>query len=214
MPYKIILFDLDGTLIDPKIGITTAVQFALSKYGIQEERNNLLHFIGPPLNKSFQKYYGFNDKESMEAVTYYREYFLSKGMYESNVYKGIIDLLEKLNKFQKKLYVVTSKPTYFAEQIVAHHGLDKFFEKIVGSKKDLSNADKPSLVDKALKLNKNELKSSFVMIGDREHDIIGAQANSIDSIGVTFGYGSVNEITNAKPTHIAKSIKELEIYLV
>ena len=214
MQYKIILFDLDGTLIDPQLGITSAVQYALAMMGINEDREMLTPFIGPPLPVSFKKFYNFNEKKAMEAVGYYREYYLPKGMYESTVYRGIPELLTKLKKNKDKLYIVTSKPTVVAEKVVKYHDLFDYFEKVIGSKADLSDADKTTLVSYALKLHPNEKKESFVMLGDREHDIIGAQANGIDSIGLTFGFGSHEEIKNANPTHIVQSIKELSQILL
>jgi len=214
MPYKIIFFDLDGTLIDPKIGITKSVQYALNKFGIKEDTANLLPFIGPPLNKSFQKYYGFSEEESMEAVMYYREYLLPKGIRESIIYPEIQTLLEKLQKANKELFVVTSKPTFIAEEVIKYHDLENFFAKIVGCKSDLSNADKTSLIKEAMLLRPKENKKSFVMIGDREHDIIGAKNNAIDSIGVTYGYGSIDELTAINPTHLAESIEDLAKYLL
>src|SRR5438105_64141 len=102
MIYTHILFDLDGTLTDPKIGITKSVQYALAKYGIEEKAENLTAFIGPPLNINLQKYYGFSEEESMEVVSYFREYYSAKGMYESTVYKGIPGLLEKLKAGNNK----------------------------------------------------------------------------------------------------------------
>jgi phosphoglycolate phosphatase len=212
MAYNIIFFDLDGTLIDPKIGILNAVQYALAKFKIKEDLKTLLPFIGPPLNKSFEKYYGFSEKKAMQAVMYYREYFLPRGLHESIVYKGIPELLEKLNKTKKALYIVTSKPTFMAEKVALHHKLDKYFKKIIGSKPDLSNAAKATLIKKALTLNPE--KQSVVMIGDREHDIIGARANKIDSIGVLYGYGTFEELTKIKPTNMVKSVAELEKYLL
>src|SRR5258708_3393772 len=149
--YKIILFDLDGTLTDPKIGITKSVQYALRKFGIIiDDPNSLTHFVGPPLNKSFQKYYSFDEEKSMQAVEYYREYFSTKGMFENTVYPGIPELLQKLKENKKLLYVVTSKPTYFSEQIIKHFELDQYFTKVIGPHMDLSNADKPTLVKEAL----------------------------------------------------------------
>ncbi|MEK7571330.1 MAG: HAD hydrolase-like protein [Patescibacteria group bacterium] len=213
MAYPIIFFDLDGTLIDPKIGITKAAQHALKRMGIEEDTENLLKFIGPPLHKSFQEYYGFSEEKAMEGVLHYREYFHPTGMYESTVYPDIIAVLTNLQQSGNRLLVVTSKPTWIAEKIVQHHGLDTFFEKVVGSQPDLSNADKTDLVAEALALFPDQPKYSFVMIGDRKHDIFGAQANAIDSVGVYYGYGAEDEISKAKPTHIVKNVKDLLQYL-
>jgi len=209
MGYQIIFFDLDGTLIDPKISITSSVQYALSKFNINEELDALIPFIGPPLNKSFQKFYNFSDEKSMQAVIYYREHLSKKGIHSISVYEGLIKLLEKLKKKNKKLVIVTSKATPSAIEVLEYVKLKEYFDAIIGSKLDLSNADKPSLVKEALSLYPENAKTSFVMVGDKEHDIIGAQANEIDSIGVLYGYGSEKEIQNSKPTHIVKTIDEL-----
>ncbi|HSX08564.1 MAG TPA: HAD hydrolase-like protein [Candidatus Saccharimonadales bacterium] len=208
MAYSTIFFDLDGTLIDPKVGITKAVQYALSKFEIKTELDALVPFIGPPLNKSFQKYYSFDENKAMQAVSYYREYFVPKGLQESTVYDGIRDLLEKLQQNRFSLAIVSSKPTFIIEEVAKYHKLTHYFDKIIGSLIDLSNVDKPSLVKESLE-QFDKPKSTVVMIGDREHDSIGAQANGIDSIGVLYGYGSKEEITNIKPTYIVKNVHEL-----
>lgn len=216
MNYNYIFFDLDGTLIDPKLGITKGVQYALDKFGITEDVENLKHFIGPPLNKSFHKYYGFTEEQAMEGVKYYREYFTPIGLYESTRYPGIIELLTKLKEANKKLYVVTSKPTFLATEVVRFHKMDAFFEEVHGCLPNLSNADKTTLVKETLQLCSAEQtdQNSFVMIGDREHDIIGAKNNNIGSIGVLYGYGSQEEITNIEPTYMVNSIEELEKHLL
>lgn len=214
MPYQTIFFDLDGTLIDPKLGITKGVQYALDKFGITENIESLTHFIGPPLNKSFHKYYGFTEEQAMQGVRYYREYFTPVGLYESTRYQGIIELLTKLKETNKKLFVVTSKPTFLATEVVRFHKMDSFFEEVCGCLPDLSNADKTTLIKETLAVIPDVHKQSVVMIGDREHDIIGAKNNQIDSIGVLYGYGLQEEITNIKPTHMVNSIKELEKYLL
>ena len=215
MEYKIVLFDLDGTLTDPKEGITKSVQYALANFGIIEEnRNKLLPFIGPPLNKSFQNFYGLSPEQAMQAVSYYREYFSEKGMYENILYNGIPEMLRELNNQNKTLYVVTSKPTFFLEKIIDHFHLEKYFSKVIGPDMDLSNADKAILVRTVLELHPDTNRELFVMAGDREHDIIGAQSNTVASIGVTYGAGSVEEIKKANPTHIADSVDELKAILL
>ncbi|BBH22054.1 hypothetical protein Back11_33990 [Paenibacillus baekrokdamisoli] len=134
MKYSTILFDLDGTLTNPKLGITKSVQYGLSKYNIMEENlDNLEPFIGPPLAHSFMEFYSFSESEAKNAVEYYREYFATKGIYENELYDGIIELLENLVSQQCVLMVATSKPTIFAEKILDYFGIDKYFEFVCGS---------------------------------------------------------------------------------
>lgn len=213
MAYQTIFFDLDGTLIDPKIAITSSVQYALSKFDIESDVNELLPFIGPPLNKSFSKYYGFSDRHAMLAVEYYREFFSKEGVSKITVYDGIKEMLKSLKARNKTLFIVSSKSTEGATETAKHVGLDIYFDTILGARIDLSNADKPALVKEALLLTNGHPKNNVVMIGDREHDIFGAQANKIDSIAVAYGYGSIEELENSRPTHIAKTIDELEQFL-
>jgi phosphoglycolate phosphatase len=213
MAYTTIFFDLDGTLVDSKISITTSVQYALSQYNIRVKTDDLIPFIGPPLDKSFQKYYGFDEKKSMQAVYHFRDYRSREGLKTLTTYKGIPELLKKLKAHKKTLYIVTSKNTQDAHLVTKYVGLDGYFDLIIGCKPDLSNADKPSLISKALESQTKQSKESVVMIGDREYDIIGAHSNGIDSIGVLYGFGSHEEIKKSNPTHIAKTIEDLEKYL-
>lgn len=214
MPYRIIFFDLDGTLTDPEEGITRAVQYALARFGIHEgDRARLRPFIGPPLLGSFMADYGFDEPQARQAIDYYREYFGRQGMYENLLYPGIPELLTQLRATGRTLYVVTSKPTHFAAPIVAHFGLTHHFARVIGSELDLSNADKPTLVRLARELHPAEETAAFVMIGDREHDISGARANGIASIGVTYGMGDAAELVAARPTWIAHSVAELAAIL-
>jgi phosphoglycolate phosphatase len=214
MKYKTILFDLDGTLIDPKLGITSAIQFALARMGIDEDREVLTPFIGPPLAESFKKFYDFDEKKIHLAIGHFREYFLPKGIYESTVYRGIPELLTKLKKAKRKLYIVTLKPGHEAEKVAHYFELHKYFDGIKSPKPDLTDSDKTILIQETLSLIPNDKVHPAVMIGDREHDIIGAHENGIDSIGLTFGYGTHEEIKKAKPTYTAHTIKELEKYLL
>jgi len=209
--YNVILFDLDGTLTDPGVGITNSVAHALAKYGISvEDRAELYKFIGPPLTESFEKFYGFSSEEAKQAVEYYREYYKVKGIYENSVYAGIEKLLETLNENGKTLIVATSKPEIFAKEVLRHFGLDKYFFYIAGGNLDGTRTVKAEVIDYALNAGGVADKSTVVMVGDREHDIIGANKNGVDSIGVLFGYGSREELEAAGASYIAETVEDIE----
>lgn len=208
--YDVILFDLDGTLTDPGMGITNSVAHALKKYGITvEDRTELYKFIGPPLHESFEKYYGFSKEEALQAVEYYREYYKVKGIYENLVYDGIEELLKKLCESGKRVILATSKPEIFAREILRHFSLDKYFCYAAGANLDGSRTNKAEVIEYALREGGVTDKSTAVMIGDREHDIIGANKNGLDSIGVLFGYGSREELEDAGAAYIAETVEEI-----
>ena len=210
--YDVVLFDLDGTLTDSKIGITKSVQYALSKFNIREDNlDSLESFIGPPLFESFQKHYGFEPSQAQDAVDFYREYFSTSGMYENAVYPGIPDLLADLKSKAKQLIVATSKPTVFANQILNAFNLYQYFTTVVGSHLDGTRTSKTEIIAHALSLLGEAKANSVVMVGDREHDIIGAQGNAIDSIAVTYGYGSLLELQRATPTHLAHAVEDIGV---
>lgn len=210
--YDVILFDLDGTLTDSSPGIINSIVYALKKYGISvEDTAELRKFLGPPLHESFKAFYGFDENKSMEAVAYYREYFSTKGLLENDVYKGIPDLLQKLNDKGKRLILATSKPQKFTDRIMAHFDLAKYFEFIAGSNMDGTRSKKAEVIAYALHECQITDKSKVVMIGDREHDIIGAKAVGIDSVGVEYGYGDYNELHNAGAAYIVKTVDELKV---
>ena len=201
--YQYLLFDLDGTLTDPGLGITNSVIYALHKFDIDvSNRSKLYKFIGPPLKDSFKKYYGFSDEQSNLAIQYYREYFKKQGMFENEVYDGIHDLLIELKAKGKSLIVATSKPEAFAVEILQHFDLYKFFDFVAGATMDNERSKKADIIQYALNNCNISNKSSAIMIGDREHDIIGAKENGLDSIGVLFGYGTYNELKNIGATFI------------
>ena len=208
--YDVVLFDLDGTLTDSKIGITKSVQYALSKFNIREDNlDNLESFIGPPLSESFQKHYGFETSQAQNAVDFYREYFSTSGMYENVVYPGIPDLLADLKSKRKELIVATSKPTIFANQILNAFDLYQYFTAVVGSHLDGTRTSKTEIIAHALSTLGKSKNNSAAMVGDREHDIIGAQGNAIDSIAVTYGYGSLLELQRANPTYLAHAVEDI-----
>lgn len=208
--YETILFDLDGTLTDPKEGITKSVQYALKKMGIIEEnREKLIKFIGPPLVESFQKYYNFEMDEVLEAIKAYREYFADKGIFDNQIFPGIPELLASLKDKGHRLGVATSKPTIYSEMILEHFNIDEYFDIVVGSNLDGTRVAKNEIIAVALQGLGIDNPDKVVMIGDRKHDIIGAKAHNIDSIGVLFGYGTKEELEEAGATYTVDSVVSL-----
>ena len=215
MKFDTILFDLDGTLTDPAEGITNSVAYALCKMGITPpNKNELLKFIGPPLAESFEKYYNLSRTDSFKAVDLYREYFAPKGIFENRVYDGIPQMLETLKKSGKTLALATSKPVVFAKKILEHFDLEKYFDFVVGSNLDGTLTNKAEVVAVVLEQIKNVNLVNTTMVGDRCHDIIGSVKNNVTPVGVSFGYGSVEELKNAGAVYIASSVKELTEFLM
>ena len=141
--YNIILFDLDGTISDPGIGITNSVAYALEKFNIKvKERTELYKFIGPPLQDSFAQFYGFNEKECENAITYYREYFKERGLYENELYDGMEQLLKDIRNAGKKIILATSKPEKFAVEILEYFKIEQYFDMIAGATMDSSRSKK------------------------------------------------------------------------
>ena len=212
---QLILFDLDGTLTDPKIGITRAVQYALAQYDIPvTDLDTLTPFIGPPLRQSFARYYGFDAQQSQAAVASYREYFGEIGIFENVVYPGIPQLLERLSADGRRLIIATSKPTVYAQRIIEHFHINTYFTDVVGSNLDLTRSDKAEIIAHILDTHPIVPREAIVMIGDREHDIIGARRNHLDAIGVTYGYGSLAELQSAGASVIADSVDDLSNLLL
>ena len=211
--YSTILFDLDGTLTDPQVGITKSVQYALGRMGIEEPAlEKLIHFIGPPLAASFRESYSMDQEQSVQAVQYYREYFSQTGIYENAVYAGIPELLEKLRSAGKTLAVATSKPHVFANRILQHFALADSFVFVAGSNLDGSRVEKAEVIEYALKNLDVPCAEEVLMIGDRKHDVIGAKLNRLDSLAVSYGYGSRAELTSARPTYLVDTVEEILAY--
>ena len=204
-----IFFDLDGTLTDPKPGITRSIQYALQKLGhpaIPTE-DELTWCIGPPLRASFAKILGAEDQAD-RAVSLYRERFSDIGLYENAVYDGIAEVLTTLGQSGQKLFVATSKPHVFAERIVEHFGLRHHFEYVFGSELDGRRVDKSHLLEYALKKAAVD-PAKTLMIGDRSHDIVGAKSNGMRAIGVLYGYGSREELLGAGALQVCASPQEI-----
>lgn len=214
MKYQYILFDLDGTLTDPKMGITKSVAYALKKMkDWTVDINDLTKFIGPPLNESFTDFYGFTLTESNRAIEFFREYFKAYGIYENEIYPGIKDLLKSLKDSGKVLAVATSKPTVFAEKIIEYFELEEYFECVVGSNLDGTRTKKKDVIETVLDILEIDSKEA-IMVGDREHDILGAKAMCMSSIGVVYGYSIENELSDAGAEYIVDSVFELKNLLL
>ncbi|MBQ6876302.1 MAG: HAD family hydrolase [Lachnospiraceae bacterium] len=208
--YNTILFDLDGTLTDPGLGITNSAAYALKKHGIEvADRTVLYPFIGPPLLDSFQRFYGFSEEQSEQAVADYREYFREKGLFENEVYSGVEELLQRLKESGKRLIIATSKPEEFAVKILKHFGLASYFDYIVGATMDSSRSKKGDVIAYALEVCGITDKTDVVMVGDREHDVLGAKENGLDSVGVLYGYGSREELEKAGATCVAETVEDI-----
>jgi phosphoglycolate phosphatase len=189
-------FDLDGTLTDPKPGITRCIQYALERLGFPvPAEDDLIWCIGPPLHASMKKFVG-TDELAHRAVELYRERFRDVGLYENEVYAGIEETLAKVAGGGRRLFVATSKPRVYADRIVEHFGLGRHFEHIFGSELDGTRTDKADLLAYALTEARVD-PARAIMIGDRSHDVVGARKNGMKAIGVLYGYGSLAELTDA-----------------
>jgi phosphoglycolate phosphatase len=209
MEYANLLFDLDGTLTDPCLGITNSIKYSLCKFNITEQDENKLKlFIGPPLENSFTAHYNFSPADAKTAIQYYREYFSEKGMYENRLYDGITTVLQTLNNRSKKCILATSKPEVFAKIILRHFDIQNYFECIAGSNLDGSLSEKEDLIKHIIEKYKLK-KAETLMIGDRKYDIIGAKKNGIASIGVLYGYGSREELEQEHPDCLCENVMEL-----
>ena len=209
--YKYIFFDLDGTITDPGEGITNSVAHSLKYYGIEvADKRELYTFIGPPLYASYMKYYGFSLDEAYRAVERYREYYADKGVFECTLYPGIERLLRRLAESDKRVVLATSKPEIFANKILKHFGLEPCFDLVAGATLDSSRVEKADVIKYALDSLGITCADEVLMIGDREHDVLGAAAFNIDALGVTFGYGSRAELEAAGAGYVAESVEDIE----
>lgn len=230
--YSYVLFDLDGTLTDPKLGITTCVQYGLHKLGIEEPNLDKLEpFIGPPLLDSFCTFYDMSEERARRAIEFYRERFSTKGLFENEVYPGIPALLGELQAAGGRLAVASSKPGVYVRRILEHFDLAKYFDVVVGSELDGTRTRKEEVVEEALRqLLPEELflersryagetmqipkEMRIAMVGDRKFDVEGAKEYGIVSIAAAYGYAPPGELEEAGADVIAQSIEELKEVLL
>lgn len=215
--FDYILFDLDGTLTDPKIGITSSVQYALRALGIDEPNLDKLEpFIGPPLADSFMEFYGLTPEQTKLAIEKYRERFNNQGIYENEMYEGIDKMLAALKKNGKMLAIASSKPTPLVIRVLEYFHLKEYFDYIVGSELDGRRSKKEEVVEEALRLmvpaslSAQERKERVAMVGDRKFDVEGARAFGLTSVGVSFGYAPDGELEAAGADYIVDTVSELE----
>lgn len=208
--YEYYFFDLDGTITETGLGITNSVMYALDKFNIKvNDRNELLRFVGPPLRDSFRDFYGFSEEQAEEATTLFRVYYREKGYLECEIYEGVRELLEELKARGKKIFLATSKPEEFAVKILENFDLLKYFDFVSGATMGTGRTSKYDVIQYALDQIPFAEKESILMIGDRMYDIEGAKAHGLDSAGVTYGYGSREELTEADATYLADKALEL-----
>ena len=207
--YRYLLFDLDGTLTESGPGIINSARYALDHYGIPQETDETLRkFIGPPLKDSFMGYYGFSEEKAIEAISVFREYYNSKGWCENSPYPGIPQMLARLKENGYCLIVATSKIEKQAVRICEHFELDRYIDDIVGSD-DAVRTKKDEVIRYVLDKNNIVDKSGVIMIGDRKHDILGAKAVGLRSMGVLYGYGDRAELEEAGADIIAERVEDI-----
>ena len=207
--YKVIMFDLDGTITDSGKAIMTSVSIALSRMGYENEPEDKLRtFIGPSLFDSFKREYPFSDEEAWKAVDIYRKVYGECIMYEVTVYDGIPELLKTLREKGFSVYLITSKPIAFSSKIIEHIGLSDFFTKEIGPDLKDPCSDKERLIKRAIEEDSLK-KEECLMIGDTFFDIKGAVLAGVDSVGVTYGFGLKEDLIKSGATYIADSASEI-----
>ena len=213
--FDLILFDLDGTLTDPKEGITNCVKYALRHFNIEENDDaTLLEFIGPPLYDSFRGIYGFSHEDANLCVEKYRERYSVTGLFENAVLDGAVEILSELKKAGKTTALATSKPLVFAEKIVEKYGLSEYLDYVVGADLKGGINYKDEVISEVLRQTKTKDLSKVVIVGDRKHDILGAKKCGIASIGVKCGYAEENELEDAGADFIFKNLHEVKDFLL
>jgi len=208
--FKAVLFDLDGTITDPKEGIVNSVLYAVKESGLEEHQPESLNsFIGPPLHYSFQQRYGVTEREAFEMVRLYRVYYAQDGILQCHLYDGIEDVIKKLYAEGVFLSLATSKPVGYANQILKHFGLDKYFSFTAGALMDGKRTDKKDVIQFALDHIPHFEKDKILMIGDREFDVDGGHFHGLQTAWAAWGYGDAQVLKASKPHYIFDSPQDM-----
>ena len=209
--YKALLFDLDGTLTDSGEGITKSVQYALEKIGKPEpDLQKLRIFVGPPLLEQFEEYAGIDEENAKKAIEYYRERYAPVGIYENELYPGIVEMLCGLREKGYKLGIASSKPENFVRIVAEYFHIDSYFDEIVGSEISGGRTNKTEVIEEALRrMGLSDHRDQVIMVGDKEHDVYGARKAGLECIAVSYGYGTKEELENANPYKLVNSTEEI-----
>jgi len=212
--YQHIIFDLDGTLSDSREGIFNAYSYTISKLGLTNPgRDTLKTLIGPPLQKGFEDVFGLKGDRNLEAIKVFREYYSTNGLFENHLYNGIKELIQKLYGSGGALYVATSKYIVYANQVLQYFGIHQYFREVAGA--DYSgHASKADLIAGLMRRNGIQDPLDVVIIGDTRYDIDAATELAIDSIGVTYGFCSEDEVASCNPDYIARKVSDLHRFLL
>jgi phosphoglycolate phosphatase len=205
-----ILFDLDGTLTNPRLGIGNSLKYALRQMHIDGYSDEILErFVGPPIQDGLKNLFGMNERDTNLAVEHFRTYFGEKGLFENEPYQGISDLLEELHLSGKRIYVVTSKLEKYAKMIVRHFEFDRYIDDLQGAEATGKHSGKGLLVGQLMERNRIGASDSVVMVGDTHYDLIGARENKISSIAVSYGFGTMETLSSSNPDYLVDSVDEL-----
>ena len=216
MTYKKIFFDLDGTLSDSKEGIMKSLYYAIDKMGLEKPAEAFLQsFLGPPLWDSFINKLGLSKKDATTMVGYFRERFIPLGIYENTLYEGVKLLLQRLDKKKDiEIYIATAKPETSALTVLDYFKIKPYFKKIKGATFDGRIRAKSQVITSLVDVIEPVDKKEILMIGDRDHDVIGAHENGIDCLGVLYGYGSSAELEAVAVDYLVKDVSELSSFLL
>jgi phosphoglycolate phosphatase len=207
--YDTVFFDFDGTIADSGEGCVNAVRHMFSSIGMEEnDEKRLLAFVGPPVKHHLKDCYGFDDQQAAEAYAHFSSYYRSKGLKECRLFSGIEDALKRIRAAGKTMYVATSKQEYMARKLLGEFGLASYFDRIFGADHENGISNKAQVLQNAVNVL-GGLPQNAVMVGDRYHDIEGAKAVGLDSIGVLYGYGDEDELTKAGSDYLVDSINDL-----
>lgn len=205
-----ILFDLDGTLTNPRLGIGNSLKYALNQLQLDGYSEQILErFIGPPLQDGFKNLFGLSERNTQLAVEHFRNYFGEKGLYENEPYPGITELLEELHFSGRKVFVVTSKLEKYAWMIVRHFGFDRYINDLIGAEATGKHSGKGQLINELMLRNRIHSSSLVAMIGDTHYDMIGAKENEISGIAVGYGFGTPETLSCCTPDYLVDSVDEL-----